>query len=219
MGNEVSAKILESMYATTTDQQLRSTGNDAFAALKIIRNMNGQPFNQQLNQQYNQGGELGRGLMQIAKLIKANVGVETAFAEMGGWDHHGNEPNQMANQLRQFGMALSAFCQDMGDKMGDIILVTMSEFGRTAQENGNNGTDHGHGNLMMVLGGPVQGGKVYGKWPGLAPEQLNEGRDLAVTTDFRDVLGEVVIGHLGQKDLTQVFPGFKRGEPLGLLRA
>jgi uncharacterized protein (DUF1501 family) len=218
MGNEVSAKILESMYATTTDQHLRSTGNDAFAALKIIRNMNQQPFNQQLNQQYNQGGELGRGLMQIAKLIKADVGVETAFAEMGGWDHHGNEPNQMANQLRQFGMALSAFCQDMGDKMEDIVLVTMSEFGRTAQENGNNGTDHGHGNVMMVLGGAVKGGKVYGKWPGLAPEQLNEGRDLAVTTDFRDVLGEIVIGHLGQKDLTQVFPGFKRGESLGLLR-
>jgi uncharacterized protein (DUF1501 family) len=218
MGNQDSTNILENMYATTADQRLRSTGTDAFAALKIIRNMNQQPFNQQFNQQYNQGGELGRGLMQIAKLIKADVGVETAFAEMGGWDHHGNEPGQMANQLRQFSMALSAFCQDIGDRMEDIVLVTMSEFGRTAQENGNNGTDHGHGNVMMVLGGPVKGGKVYGKWPGLAPEQLNEGRDLAVTTDFRDVLGEVVSGHLGQKDLAQVFPGFKRGEPVGLLR-
>jgi uncharacterized protein (DUF1501 family) len=219
MGNQDSAKILESMYANTTDRQLRSTGNNAFAALKIIRNMNQQAPNQQFNQQYLQGGELGRGLMQIAKLIKADVGVETAFAEMGGWDHHGNEPGQMANQLRLFSMALSAFCQDMGDRMEDIVLVTMSEFGRTAQENGNNGTDHGHGNVMMVLGGPVQGGKVYGKWPGLAPEQLNEGRDLAVTTDFRDVLGEVVTGHLGQKDLEPVFPGFKRGKPVGLLRA
>ena len=219
MGNQDSANILENMYATTTDQRLHSTGTDAFAALKIIRNMNQQPFNQQLNQQYNQGGELGRGLMQIAKLIKSDVGVETAFAEMGGWDHHGNEPGQMANQLRQFGMALSAFCQDMGDKMEDIVLVTMSEFGRTAQENGNNGTDHGHGNVMMVLGGPVRGGKVYGKWPGLAPEQLNEGRDLAVTTDFRTVLGEIVAGHLGQKNLDPVFPGFKQGEPLGLLKS
>jgi uncharacterized protein (DUF1501 family) len=219
MGNQDAANILENMYATTADQRLRSTGTDAFAALKIIRNMNQQPFNQQLNQQYNQGGELGRGLMQIAKLIKSDVGVETAFAEMGGWDHHGNEPGQMANQLRQFGMALSAFCQDMGDKMEDIVLVTMSEFGRTAQENGNNGTDHGHGNVMMVLGGPVRGGKVYGKWPGLAPEQLNEGRDLAVTTDFRTVLGEIVAGHLGQKNLDPVFPGFKRGEPLGLLKS
>ncbi len=218
MGNQNSAAILENMYATTTDPRLHNTGTDAFAALKIIRNMN-QSFNQQLNQQYNQGGELGRGLMQIAKLIKADVGVETAFAEMGGWDHHGNEPGQMGNQLRQFGMALSAFCQDMGDKMEDIVLVTMSEFGRTAQENGNNGTDHGHGNVMMVLGGPVRGGKVYGKWPGLAPEQLNEGRDLAVTTDFRTVLGEIVAGHLGQKNLDPVFPGFKPGEPIGLLRS
>ena len=106
----------------------------------------------------------------------------------------------------------------MGDRMEDIVLVTMSEFGRTAQENGNGGTDHGHGNVMMVLGGPVRGGKVYGRWPGLEPEQLNEGRDLAVTTDFRAVLGELVGGHLGQKNLAQVFPGFKRGEPLGLLR-
>jgi uncharacterized protein (DUF1501 family) len=218
MGSEDTANILESMYATTTDQQLGRTGKDAFAALKIIRSMNQQPFNQALNLQYNQGGELGRGLMQIARLIKADVGVETAFAEMGGWDHHVNESGQMGNQLRQFATALAAFSQDMGDKMEDIVLVTMSEFGRTAQENGSNGTDHGHGNVMMVLGGPVKGGKIYGRWPGLAVEQLNEGRDLAVTTDFRDVLSEVVVGHLGQKNLAQVFPDFKRGEPLGLLR-
>lgn len=218
MGNQDTASILESMYATTKDQQLGRTGNDAFAALKIIRDMNQQPFNQALSLQYGQGGELGRGLQSIARLIKADVGVETAFAEMGGWDHHVNEQGQMANQLRQFSSALTAFCQDMGDKMGDIVLVTMSEFGRTAQENGSNGTDHGHGNVMMVLGGPVKGGKVYGRWPGLAVEQLNEGRDLAVTTDFRDVLSEIVGGHLGQKNLAQVFPGFQRGEPLGLLR-
>jgi uncharacterized protein (DUF1501 family) len=217
MGNEDSAGILEKMYATTTDQRLGRTGSDAFAALKIIRSVN-QPFNQANTQQYLQGGELGRGLQQIARLIKADVGVETAFAEVGGWDHHGNEPGQMANLLRQFGTALSAFSQDMGDRMEDIVLVTMSEFGRTAQENGNAGTDHGHGNVMMVLGGPIKGGKVYGRWPGLAPEQLNEGRDLAVTTDFRDVLGEIVTGHLGQKNLAQVFPGFQRGESLGLLR-
>jgi uncharacterized protein (DUF1501 family) len=218
MGNEVSSNILESMYATTKDQQLSRTGNDAFAALKIIRNMN-QQFNQATNQQYLQGGELGRGLQQIARLIKADVGVETAFAEMGGWDHHVNEVGQMGNQLRQFSSALAAFHQDMGDKMEDIVMVTMSEFGRTAQENGDNGTDHGHGNVMMVLGGPVKGGKVYGRWPGLAVEQLNEGRDLAVTTDFRDVLSEIVGGHLGQKNLAEVFPGFKRSEPLGLLRS
>jgi uncharacterized protein (DUF1501 family) len=124
----------------------------------------------------------------------------------------------MANLLRQFGAALAAFSQDMGDRMEDIVLVTMSEFGRTAQENGDSGTDHGHGNLMMVVGGAVRGGRIYGKWPGLEQEQLYEGRDLAVTTDFRAVLSELVSGHMGQKNLAQVFPGYRCGEPLGLLR-
>jgi uncharacterized protein (DUF1501 family) len=95
----------------------------------------------------------------------------------------------------------------------------MSEFGRTAQENGNNGTDHGHGDVMFVMGGPVRGGKVYGNWPGLEKEQLYEGRDLAVTTDFRAVLSELVTGHLGTADIAQVFPGFKPGDPVGLLKA
>ncbi len=147
------------------------------------------------------------------------MGVEAAFAEIGGWDHHQNENGQLPNLLRQFASALLAFSQDMGDRMEDIVLVTMSEFGRTAQENGNAGTDHGHGDLMMVLGGPVNGGKVYGQWPGLEKEQLFEGRDLAVTTDYRDVLSELVSGHLGQKNLAQVFPGFNPGNSLGLLRS
>jgi uncharacterized protein (DUF1501 family) len=103
--------------------------------------------------------------------------------------------------------------------MEDIVLVTMSEFGRTVEENGNAGTDHGHGSLMMVLGGPVQGGKIYGQWPGLEKEQLFEGRDLAVTTDFRAVLSELISGHLGQKGLSAVFPNFQPGSPLGLLRS
>jgi len=221
VGNQDTASILESMYATSPDARLERTGKDAFAAMKMIQQITQAPNlnNSPGNQQYFQGGELGRSLQQVARLIKADVGVEAAFAEIGGWDHHGNEPGQLFGLLRQFGIALSAFCQDMGDRMEDIVLVTMSEFGRTAQENGNNGTDHGHGGLMMVLGGPVQGGKVYGKWPGLAPEQLYEGRDLAVTTDFRTVLGELVTGHLGQANVKEVFPGFEPGEKLGLLRA
>jgi uncharacterized protein (DUF1501 family) len=206
------------MYATTLDAKLGRTGKDAFAAMKTIRIINQQPYNPSNNAQYGQGGELGRGLQQIARLIKADVGVEAAFAEVGGWDHHGNENPQLSNLLRQFGSALAAFCTDMGDRMEDIVLVTMSEFGRTAQENGNAGTDHGHGDVMMVLGGPVRGGKVYGKWPGLEKEQLYEGRDLAVTTDFRTLLGELVTGHLGQKSLGQIFPGFEMGERLGLLK-
>jgi uncharacterized protein (DUF1501 family) len=110
--------------------------------------------------------------------------------------------------LGEFGNSLAAFYQDLGDRMEDVVVVTMSEFGRTAKENGNRGTDHGHANVMFVMGGPVQGGKVYGKWPGLASEQLNEERDLALTTDFRDVLSEAVYSHLGNRSIRSVFPNY-----------
>jgi uncharacterized protein (DUF1501 family) len=213
-----SAAILENMYVHSADRQLGGAGKDAFAAMRMIQSLNRTPYTPQQGAQYPQGGELGRALQQIARLIKADAGVEAAFAEIGGWDHHQNEPQQMNNVARQFGSALAAFCTDMGDRMEDIVLVTMSEFGRTAQENGNSGTDHGHGDVMFVAGGPVRGGKVYGKWPGLEKEQLYEGRDLAVTTDFRAVLGELMTGHFGTRDLSQVFPGFHGGEPLGLLK-
>ena len=219
MGNQDAASILESMYATSTDAKWGRTGKNAFEAMKLIQSINRSPNNPQGAALYAQGGELGRSLQQLARLIKADAGVEAAFAEMDGWDHHGNENQQLANMLRQFSSALAAFSQDLGDRMEDVVLVTMSEFGRTVEENGNGGTDHGHGSLMMVLGGPVQGGKVYGKWPGLEKEQLFEGRDLAVTTDFRTVLSELITGHMGQKDLGPVFPGYQQAAPLGLLRS
>lgn len=235
MGNQEAASILQSMYAGSPDLQLGRAGKDAFDAMKLIRSIppyNPAPVRNAVGgvvggivgpgnpppPQYGQGGDLGRNLQQLAGLIKADAGVEAAFAEIDGWDHHGNENQQMQVVLRQFANAIGAFCNDMGDRMEDIVLVSMSEFGRTAQENGNAGTDHGHGSLMLVMGGSVQGGKVYGKWPGLEKEQLFEGRDLAVTTDYRAVLSELVRGHLGQKDLTAVFPGFHAGDPLGLLR-
>jgi uncharacterized protein (DUF1501 family) len=219
MGNQDAASILETMYSTSSDAQWGRTGKDAFDVMKLIQSINRSNYSPQNGAQYFQGGELGRNLQQLARLIKADAGVEAAFAEIGGWDTHGNENQLMSNVLRQFSYAVTSFCQDMGDRMEDIVLVTMSEFGRTVEENGNAGTDHGHGSLMMVLGGPVQGGRVYGKWPGLEKEQLFEGRDLAVTTDYRAVLGELIRGHLGQKDLGAVFPGFQPGDPLGLLRS
>ena len=218
LGNQDTAGILESMYSATHDARQAQPGKDAFAAMKMLRTVLPPQSLQAQNQPYQQGGELGRNLQQVARLIKANVGVEAAFAEVDGWDHHGNESNQLSNMLRQFGAALAAFSTDMGDRMEDIVLVTMSEFGRTAEENGNGGTDHGHGNVMMVLGGSVAGGKIYGVWPGLEREQLNEERDLAVTTDFRAVLSELVAGQLGQKDMARVFPGYQASAPLGLLR-
>ncbi len=218
MGNQEAASILESMYATSADARWGRTGKDAFDAMKVIQSINSNPDNARNGAQYQQGGRLGQNLQQLARLIKADAGVEAAFAEVDGWDHHGNENQQMANLLRQFSSALLAFSKDMGDRMEDIVIVTMSEFGRTVAENGNAGTDHGHGGMMFVMGGPVQGGKVYGKWPGLEREQLFEGRDLAVTTDYRAVLSELIRGHLGNKDLGSVFPGYQAADPLGLLR-
>jgi uncharacterized protein (DUF1501 family) len=107
----------------------------------------------------------------------------------------------------------------MGDQMADVALVTMSEFGRAVQENGNRGTDHGHGNAMMIIGGGVKGGKVYGRWPGLSPSQRWENRDLAITTDFRDVFAELVTKHLGATDISKIFPGYVYKQPLGFLKA
>ena len=156
-------------------------------------------------------------LQQIATLIKSDAGVEVAFADIGDWDHHSNEVAQLANRVREFGTSLAAFARDLGDRLEAVVIVTMSEFGRTVKENGNAGTDHGHGNVMMVMGGSVRGGKVYGEWPGLEPEQLFEKRDLAVTTDFRDVLGELVERHL-QQPVDRVFPGYRLEKHLGLLR-
>ena len=214
--NKDVASILETMYATTADPRLMASGKETFDAAKMIESINRNPYTPANGAQY--AGGFGNALQQVARLIKADVGVEAAFAEIGGWDHHVNESPQLTNLLREFGASLAAFARDMGDRMEDIVLVTMSEFGRTAREDGSGGTDHGHGNVMMALGGPVRGGKVYGRWPGLEPEQLYEQRDLAVTTDFRDVLGEFVSRHLGRSS-DQVFPGYKPGEPLGLIKS
>jgi len=139
------------------------------------------------------------------------VGVEMAFTEVGGWDHHaaeGGVQGQIAQRLREFGYALAAFHKDLGDRMADVAVVSLTEFGRTVHENGNRGTDHGHASVSFVMGGPVRGGKVHGRWPGLAPDELYEGRDLAITTDFRDLLGELLVRHMGAKDLKAVFPKY-----------
>jgi len=158
-------------------------------------------------------------LQQIARLIKADVGLEVAFADIGGWDTHVNEGGQLARNLTDYGDALAALYQDLGDRMEDVAVVTMSEFGRTARENGDRGTDHGHANVMFAMGGAVRGGKIYGDWPGLADEQLYEGRDLNLTTDFRDVLGELVAKHLGNRNLRAVFPGYDNPKFRGLIAA
>jgi uncharacterized protein (DUF1501 family) len=217
-----SAATFESMYENSLDTMLHGTGKETFSAVKIMQSIQKQTYVPANGASYGTGG-FGKSLQQIAQLIKANVGVEVAFADIGGWDTHVNETGgqptngQLANNLAQFGQALAAFYQDLGDRMEDVTLVTMSEFGRTVKENGDRGTDHGHANVMFVLGGDVRGGKVYGDWPGLQEEQLYDGRDLALTTDFRDVLSELVARHLGNSNLRFVFPGYENPKFRGLL--
>jgi uncharacterized protein (DUF1501 family) len=203
----------EAMYANSVDTVLHSTGEETFDAVKMLKAADPSKYTPAAGADYPRG-RFGESLKQLAQLIKANLGVQVAFADIGGWDHHVNEGStqgQIANVLGDFSQSISAFWTDLGNLGEDTVVVTMSEFGRTARENGNRGTDHGHANVMFVLGGPVKGGKVYGRWPGLAPEQLYQGRDLALTTDFRQVLSEGLYRHLGNKSLSQVFPGFDAG--------
>ncbi len=204
------ASTFEAMYSQSVDAVLHGTGEETFDAVKMLRSADPGRYTPAAGANYARG-PLGNALRQVAQLIKADLGVEVAFTDIGGWDHHVNEgavQGQLAQRLTDLAQSMAAFWTDLGDLAESTVVVTMSEFGRTARENGNRGTDHGHANVMFVLGGPVKGGRVYGRWPGLAPEQLNEGRDLALTTDFRRVLGEVVYRHLGNRRLAEVFPGF-----------
>ncbi len=205
------ANTFEAMYAGSVDSVLHGTGQETFDAVKMLKSADPNKYKPAAGANYPRG-RFGDALRQTAQLIKANLGVQVAFTDIGGWDHHVNEGNaqgQLANILREFSQSLAAFYVDLGDLAEDTVIVTMSEFGRTARENGNRGTDHGHANVMLVMGGPVRGGKVYGRWPGLENHQLYEARDLAVTTDFRQVLGEAVYRHLGNRHLAEVFPGFE----------
>jgi uncharacterized protein (DUF1501 family) len=202
------ASAFEAMYGQSGDHILHSTGEEAFEAVKMLRDANPAQYQPAAGVDY-PTTEFGKNMMQIAQLLKANLGVEAAFTDIGGWDTHQNQGSvngQLADRLRDFSSSIAAFWRDLGDGAENVILVTMSEFGRTARENGTGGTDHGHANAMFVLGGQVKGGKVYGRWPGLADGQLNEGRDLAVTTDFRQVLGEAVAKSMGARNLDLVFP-------------
>jgi uncharacterized protein (DUF1501 family) len=217
--DEAAGMALQSMYAATQDIELSGAGKETFEALKLLESLRAQNYTPANGAGY-PAARLGASLKQIAQLIKSDVGVEVAFADMGGWDHHTNELARLPNMLREFGSSLAAFAQDLGDRMADVVVVTMSEFGRTVRENGSAGTDHGHANSMFVIGGPVAGGRIYGKWPGLNQEQLYEGRDLAITTDFRSVLGELVTGHMGLPNVGKIFPEFQAAQArIGLIKA
>ena len=200
----------EGLWDQNAKDSLGETGKETFEAVNFLKQANPAQYKPENGAVY-PNSPLGRSLMQIAQLIKAGVGLEVAFTEAGGWDTHVNEGGprgQLANLLRDFGNAIAAFSTDLGKRMDDVVLLTMSEFGRTARENGSRGTDHGHGNVMFAVGNGVKGGKVYGDWKGLKSDQLNEGRDLAVTTDFRDVFAEAASKQLGVRDLKAVFPQY-----------
>jgi uncharacterized protein (DUF1501 family) len=200
----------EALYASAADRVLNGTGREAFDAIKMLKANDPLRYESEHGADYPRSA-FGQALKQIAQLIKSNVGLEIAFADLGGWDTHINQgaaQGQLAGRLDDFSRSIAALVTDLGDRMADTVVLTMSEFGRAVGENGNRGTDHGHGNAMMVVGGGVRGGHVYGKWPGLSPEHRYEGRDLAVTTDFRDVFGEIVVRHLGVQDAKPIFPGY-----------
>ena len=204
------ANTFEAMYDQSVDAVLHGTGQETFDAVKMLKSADPQKYTPAPGANYPRG-PLGNALRQVAQLMKADLGVEVAFSDVGGWDHHVNEGSvqgQIAQRVGELSQAMAALWTDLGNLAEDTVVVTMSEFGRTARENGNRGTDHGHANVMFILGGPVRGRRVYGRWPGLAQEHLYEGRDLALTTDFRTVLSEVVYRHLGNRNLGAVFPGF-----------
>ncbi len=200
----------EQAYGGTTDSVMNGTGRDAFEAMRMLRDADPQRYAPEDGADYPRS-PFGQALKQIAQLTKANVGLEVAFADVGGWDTHVNQGaavGQLATRIDDFGRSIAALVTDLGTRMEDTVVLTMSEFGRAVNENGNRGTDHGHGNAMMVIGGGVRGGKVHGRWPGLAIEQRYERRDLAITTDFRDVFAEIVVRHMGVADAKPIFPGY-----------
>jgi uncharacterized protein (DUF1501 family) len=213
------ASAFEAMYGESGDRIFHAAGEETFEAVKMLHAANPAQYTPTAGAEY-PNSEFGNNMKQIAQLLKANLGVEAAFTDVSGWDTHQNQGSvngQLSNRLKDFSDSIGAFWRDLGDQAANVTVVTMSEFGRTARENGTGGTDHGHANAMFVLGGEVKGGKVYGKWPGLDNDQLNEGRDLALTTDFREVLGEVVSRTLGASNLETVFPG-ARLTPANFLR-
>ena len=220
-GASTDAASLEALYRTGSADLVHGTGSDMFEAVRMLRAANPQRYAPRNGAEYPRT-QFGQRLLQIAQLIRADVGLEVAFADVGGWDTHANQggsSGQLANRLDDFAGAIAALVTDLGDRMDDVLILTMSEFGRMVRENGNRGTDHGHAGALFVIGSEVRGGRVHGQWPGLQQEQLFEGRDLALTTDFRTVFAEVAAKHLGASKLDRIFPEFATPQSswLGLL--
>jgi uncharacterized protein (DUF1501 family) len=209
---------LASLYTDST--WLNAQGQETLNAISALAAANPGSYQPQNGAKY-PTSTFGLALRQVAQLSRASLGLEVACVDVGGWDTHhaeGGPTGQMARLLTDLAEGLAAFATDLGDQMKHVVVVTMSEFGRRVIENASGGTDHGHGNSMLVLGGGVNGGKVYGSWPGLAPDQLASPGDLQVTTDFRTVLSEIVDRRLLNSNLAQVFPEFQVPAYLGVVQ-
>jgi uncharacterized protein (DUF1501 family) len=215
----LAGKGFEALYEQTTQELLAGTGKETFDAVKLLSDAELSRYRPAAGARY-PASPLGESLRQIAQLVKAGVGLEVAFAESGGWDTHvqqGAAQGSFARRADDLAKSIAAFWTDLGERRSDVVLLTMTEFGRTVRENGSGGTDHGHGSCLFVLGAGVDGGKVHGEPPPLTADALYEGRDLPVTTDFRAVFSEVAHAHLGVPAGAPLFPGWN-GAPLPLFR-
>jgi uncharacterized protein (DUF1501 family) len=217
---------LQSFYTGSTP--LLRAGAATLSAIKAVndsipRGSNGNPlpYTPEAGAEYptGAGSGLGNALRTVARLVKMDVGLEMATVDFGGWDTHENQGNIFPNLIDGLSRALHAFFNDLLRYQDRLTVVVMSEFGRRLKANRSAGTDHGHGNLMLVLGGGIRGGKMYGRWPGLATEQLDNGVDLAITTDYRAVLAELLDARMANPATAEVFPGLGSYQPLGLAYA
>lgn len=220
-------ELFDDLYGEDAEQMekreedsVRDTGRETVETLKRYREIMAKPVSGERAEF--PAGKLGDQLKDIAHVMRSDVGLEVACVDVGGWDDHVNEggvEGNLATRLKTLGDALGAFATDIGERLNDTLVVCMTEFGRTARENGNNGTDHGHGGFMFLLGGKVEGGKVHGTWNGLKDDALYQKRDLAVTTDFRDVFNEVLCSHAGLTPKDGFFPGYSPKRVNGLFKA
>lgn len=206
---------LRAMY--DGDTWLYEAGTQTLDAIDIIESANPGEYTPANGAVY-PGGSFGDNLQTIAQMIKMNLGLRVATVDLGGWDTHENQDYRFTSNLDDLSGGLKALYQDLGSYTNRLTVVVMSEFGRRVRENANYGTDHGHGSVMLVLGGHVNGGQIYGSWPGLDINQLYDRADLAITTDFRQVLCEIVEKRLENPNLDVVFPGYTGYTPLGILR-
>lgn len=205
------AASFEQLYASAIDEALRVRGAEAFTGMQAVK---GLAANEPENGAAYPKSPLGRRLQDLARLIRAGVGLQLAATEAGGFDTHLGQKNALAPRLKDLAESLAAFATDLGpERLNDVCAVTVTEFGRTARENGSRGTDHGTASAMLALGGGIGGGRVIADWPGLAPAQLHEGRDLRVTLDVRCVLAELLTAHLAVGS-EPALPGVKASRAL-----